>query len=118
MFPGHDPAHARFRGLTVWTIGIAAAGLGGALELAPGEAGGDGRSGAQLSARTFCTFLREFSSFKRQGAGWETMLIPYTVLPVYEGDRAIRFSRALSSRRGELVPVVGKGGRWSGGRVD
>jgi hypothetical protein len=33
------------------------------------------------------------------------MLIPDTVLPVYSGDGAIRFSRAVSSRRaGARVP--------------
>ena len=43
----------------------------------------------------------------RSGYGRAT-LIPDTVLPVYSGDRAIRLSRAVASRRtGPRVPVVG-----------
>jgi hypothetical protein len=37
------------------------------------------------------------------------MLIPDTVLPVYSGDRAIRSSEAVASRRGA------RGTRWSEG---
>jgi hypothetical protein len=37
------------------------------------------------------------------------MLITDTVLPVYSGNRAIRFAQAVSSRRaGARVPVVGR----------
>ena len=37
------------------------------------------------------------------------MLIPDTVLPVYSGDCAIRFSRAIASRlTAARVPVVGR----------
>ena len=41
-----------------------------------------------------------------KGQYGRAMLIPDTVLPVYSGDRAIRFSRAVSSRRtGARVPM-------------
>ena len=47
-----------------------------------------------------------------KGGHGRTTLIPDTVLPVYSGDRAIRFSRAVASRRaGPRVPVVGSGGQ-------
>ena len=44
----------------------------------------------------------------RGGYGRAT-LIPDTALPDYSGDRAIRFSRAVASRRtGPRVPMVGR----------
>jgi hypothetical protein len=58
---------------------------------------------AQKVDRAICTdilrFPREFSCFMRQGQYGTAILIPDTVLPVYSGDRAIQFSRAVSSRR-------------------
>ena len=43
-----------------------------------------------------------------RGGYGRAALISDTVLPVYSGDRAIRLSRAVASRRtGPRVPVVG-----------
>jgi hypothetical protein len=50
------------------------------------------RQNAELFAQTFCTFPREFSSFRRKGRPGRATLIPNTILPVYSGDRAIHFS--------------------------
>ena len=64
---------------------------------------------AQLSLRTFWLFAREFSSFRRQGGGATKSGAGLghgsARLP---GDRAIRLSPAVASRRtGPRVPVVG-----------
>ena len=59
--------------------------------------------------RTFWNFAREFLSFwqgRLQESGVD--LIPDTVLPVYSCDRAVRFSRAVASRR---TGPAGSGGR-------
>jgi len=54
--------------------------------------------------RTFSTDILEFRArvlviqAARGGYG-RAALIPDTVVPVYSGDRAIRFSRAISFRR-------------------
>jgi hypothetical protein len=64
---------------------------------------------AQLSARTLCIFAREFSSFRRQGQLRENDADPGHGSAALLGpprNRAIRFSRAVSSRRA---------GRGSGG---
>jgi hypothetical protein len=69
------------------------------------------RSG--LSAWTFCTFRREFSSFRLfggKGGYGKAPLIPDRVLPVSSGDRAIRVSRAIAARR-----TGPRGSRWSEG---
>jgi hypothetical protein len=61
---------------------------------------------AELSPRTFWNLAREFSSFGRQGRGrLRAALISDTVLPVSSGDRAIRLSLPVASRRtGPRVP--------------
>jgi hypothetical protein len=51
---------------------------------------------AELSARTFCTFAREFSSISGKGRPRENDADPDTVLPVYSSDRAIRSSEAVA----------------------
>jgi len=56
----------------------------------------------------------------RRGYGRAT-LIPYTVLPVYSGDRAIRFSRAVAAgrtaREVDPVRVAGSASRRDTGRA-
>ena len=77
---------------------------------------------AELSPRTFWTFAREFSSFRRQGAAnGRATLIPDTVLPVSLVRRAVPGSPEL---RLQTHGPAGPGGRkavstrWSRGRVD
>jgi len=58
--------------------------------------------------RTFWTFAREFSSFRRGKDGYgSATLIPDTVVPVYSCDRAVRFSGAFASGCAR-VPVIGR----------
>src|SRR5258708_39048003 len=65
---------------------------------------------AELSARTFCTFPREFSSFRRQGRPWESAAHPRTRF--FPSPRAT----ARSASPGQSRPDVrGRGARWSEG---
>ena len=64
---------------------------------------------AESSPRTFWSFAREFSSFRRQWAACESDADPDTVLPVYSGDRAIRLSRQSPP------DARARGFRWSEG---
>ena len=57
---------------------------------------------AQLSARTFCTFLREFSSFRRKGLLTAATLIRDTVPPIDSCDFSSRFSRLHGQAHGPL----------------
>jgi hypothetical protein len=84
-----------------------------ALHLAPHEI--PQRSGALAVCfalrRAICTDILHFPARvlviqAEKGGYGSAMLIPDSVLPVYSGDRAIRFSRAVSSRRtGARVPM-------------
>jgi hypothetical protein len=61
-----------------------------------------------LSARTFCTLAREFSSSRRQERHGRLRRILNTVLAAYGDDRPSRFSRAVSCRRaGQRALMVG-----------
>jgi hypothetical protein len=69
------------------------------------------RSGPTTTAERQLAFFVDARRHHRRHSGGKgqygrAMLIPDTVLPVYTGDRAIRFSRAVSSRRAG-GPVVG-----------
>jgi hypothetical protein len=64
---------------------------------------------SELSARTFCTFPREFSSLRRQGRPWESAAHP--------GHGSARLlGAARSASPGQSRPDVrGRGARWSEG---
>jgi hypothetical protein len=60
----------------------------------------------ELSARTFCTFLREFSSLRRQKRLRESDADPRFCVST-RATCGFRFSRHRLQKRGPVVPVVG-----------
>jgi hypothetical protein len=69
---------------------------------------------AELSARTFCTFAREYPSFRRQGLPTGSDLIPDSVPPIPLVRRAVPGSPDFASRRsGQWRPSGRNGGQPS-----